>query len=32
MAVTIDWAQQLGPAEADAVLAGTCARFYGLDA
>lgn len=30
MAVAVDWAGQLGPDEADAVLGGTCARFYGL--
>ncbi len=32
LAVALEWARQLGAAEADAVLAGTCARYYGLDA
>ncbi|MFA5058418.1 MAG: amidohydrolase family protein [Opitutaceae bacterium] len=30
MRVVIDWAARLSPVERDAVLGGTCARFYGI--
>lgn len=32
MEIVIDYASRLTPSERDAVLGGTCARFYGLDA
>jgi L-fuconolactonase len=30
MGVVIDWTKALAPAERDAILGGTCARFYGV--